>query len=276
MKENEAFVLQAIGLSEGGYVNNEKDPGGPTDRGITQRTFDAYNDRTGQPRRPVKGISKELADAIIAEGYLRPIRFNDLPAGLDYAVADFAVNSGVKRAVVELQFALDMPADQIDGAIGDKTLAAIRNYLQVSSAPVLIEAYCERRMSYLKGLKTFKTFGDGWTTRVEGKRIGVQEDDIGVVDRAIKIARASGRGETISTAAVPLPRVAASGKAIDVSRATTTIVGKVLADPAILIPAVGTIAAPAIGGSGPISWALAGVILLGALYALTRALKRQA
>lgn len=58
MKQNQAVVLGWIGLSEGGYVNYPKDPGGATDRGITQRTYDAWNRLHGRPLRPVRGISK--------------------------------------------------------------------------------------------------------------------------------------------------------------------------------------------------------------------------
>jgi hypothetical protein len=40
--------------------------------------------------------------------YGKPIRFDDLPAGVDYAVLDFAINSGPSRAVTYLQKVLKM------------------------------------------------------------------------------------------------------------------------------------------------------------------------
>ena len=59
MKQNQAVVLDWIGLSEGGYVNHPKDPGGATDRGITQSTYDAWNRLHGRPLRPVREILRD-------------------------------------------------------------------------------------------------------------------------------------------------------------------------------------------------------------------------
>jgi lysozyme family protein len=76
-------------------------------------------------------------------------------------VFDFAVNSGVSRAAKYLQAVLGAAQD---GQIGAKTLAAI------TSPTNTINALCDRRMSFLRNLKTFLTFGKGWTRRVQGVR----------------------------------------------------------------------------------------------------------
>lgn len=266
MKENQRTVLAWIGLSEGGFVNHPKDPGGATDRGITQATFDAWNVQKRRPKRSVRGISKEEADAIIVSQYLDPVKFDQLPSGLDYAVADFAVNSGPRRAVVELQKLLKVAAD---GVVGSKTLAAIRGHAIAD----LIAAYGAARMVYLRGLKTWETFGKGWRIRVEGKVPGVQVNDIGVIDRATQLSRKAALAATIP-APVPLPEVAEAGKATDYDIAESTWWQKAMADPASWIPAAGAIITPALSGSGPIQWAVAGVIVLGTFYAVTRALRR--
>lgn len=198
MKRNETRVQAWIGLSEGGYVNNPRDPGGPTDRGITQKTFDAWNHRLGLPSRPVKGISKATAEAIIAAQYLAPIRFDDLPSGLDYALADYSVNSGPAQAARTLQRILGVEPDGVIGAI---TLDAIKG----RNVEALIVALCEARMRFLRGLKTWRTFGRGWAARVMGAEEGFQEADVGVIDRAVMLAR--------DTASIPAPTVAAPAKA---------------------------------------------------------------
>jgi len=200
MRENLNAVLHMIGLSEGGYVNHPRDPGGATDRGITQRTFDAWNARNGIAPRPVKGISKATADAIVVAQYLTPIRFDDLPSGLDYAMADYAVNSGPSRAVKELQRILGVG---IDGIMGAQTLAAIQEH----KTEKLIEDLCFARMSFLQRLPTWPTFGKGWKRRVMGNREGAQIDDIGVIDRATRLAHSSKEWQQI-----PQPKPAA-GKA---------------------------------------------------------------
>lgn len=268
MKQNQEAVLGWIGLSEGGYVNHPKDPGGATDRGITQSTYDAWNQRRGVEKRSVRGISKEEADQIIVSQYFVPVRFDQLPPGLDYAVADFAVNSGPRRAVLELQKLL--PGIARDGVMGNKTLAAI----EATNLQYLIEAYCDARMAYLRGLKTWDTFGKGWTRRVVGNVPGIQTSDIGVIDRASKLA-ASG---AVAVSEIPAPRPPRedlpTGKATDSDIAESTWWQKAMQDPASWIPAAGAIATPMLSGTGPIQWAFAAVIVLGAVYAVTRALRR--
>lgn len=197
MRANFATVMGWIGLSEGGYVNHPSDPGGPTDRGITQRTFDAWNKRNGYPLRPVKGIAKETAETILAAQYFAPIRFDDLPSGLDYAMADFAVNSGVAKAAKTLQKILRVTQD---GIVGEHTLAALIG----EDVQEIIVKLCQARMSFLRRLSTWTTFGKGWKARVMGRVDGAQADDIGVIDRAVRLARGAER--------IPAPTVTAPGK----------------------------------------------------------------
>ena len=43
------FVLQW----EGGYVNHPNDPGGATNKGVTQKVYDAWRAKNGLPAREV-------------------------------------------------------------------------------------------------------------------------------------------------------------------------------------------------------------------------------
>lgn len=198
MKQNEQVVLEWTGLSEGGYVNHKNDPGGPTDRGITQATYNAWNKLKGRQPKSVKGISKTEADEIYVSQYFAPIRFNDLPSGLDYAVADFSINSGPSRATKELQRILGVKQD---GVIGLKTLAAIKS----TNLQILIVTYCERRLAFMQSLKIWPTFKNGWTTRVMGKIKGQQDTDIGVIDRAVRLSKGN--------VYIPAPTSVGGGKA---------------------------------------------------------------
>lgn len=183
MKHNFDAAMRWIGLSEGGYVNHPDDPGGATDRGITQRTFDAWNHAKGLPQKPVKGISKATAEQILAEQYFAPVWFDKLPDGLDYAMADYSVNSGPARAVKELQRILGV---SVDGVMGNETFGAVMDH----DADRLIEALCRARMDFMRDLAHWPTFKVGWTRRVMGETEGIQAGDIGVIDRAIKLADA--------------------------------------------------------------------------------------
>jgi lysozyme family protein len=52
----------------------------------------------------------------------------------------------------------------VDGGFGPRTLSAVR---EAEKDPQrLIELYCAKRLEFLQALKTFETFGKGWSRRV--------------------------------------------------------------------------------------------------------------
>lgn len=148
---------------EGGFSNHRDDPGGATNFGVTQATFDAWLKRQGKPARSVRTITDTEVAAIYKRQYWDAISGDDLPSGLDYAVFDYAVNSGPGRAVKDLQRVLGV---KVDGALGVNTLNAIRG----KSVARLIADLCDTRMRFLKSLKHWSTFGKGWTRRVNDVR----------------------------------------------------------------------------------------------------------
>jgi lysozyme family protein len=54
-----------------------------------------------------------------------------------------------------------------DGAIGPATLRAVNAYVQIEGIESAIETYQNNRQGYYEKLKTFETFGRGWTRRVK-------------------------------------------------------------------------------------------------------------
>jgi lysozyme family protein len=82
-------------------------------------------------------------------------------AGVDYCVFDVAVNSGPGRAVKFLQSCVGVTAD---GGFGPATLAAVEKSEEDPAR--LIELYSAKRLEFLQSLKTFETFGKGWSRRV--------------------------------------------------------------------------------------------------------------
>src|SRR5690349_19262882 len=84
---------------EGGYVNHPKDPGGATNFGVTQKVYDAFRKYHGLKTQSVKLIATSEVSDIYNRNYWKLCRADSLPCGLDYAVFDFDVNSGVSRAV---------------------------------------------------------------------------------------------------------------------------------------------------------------------------------
>lgn len=149
---------------EGGYVNHPADPGGATNKGVRQKTYDGWRDRQGLPRQSVRNIADDEVQAIYRRDYWDAVRGDDLPAGVDYAVFDFAVNSGINRASRYLQDVVRVAAD---GRIGPATLAAVK----AMEARDVVNRLCDARMAFLRGLNTFPTFGKGWTARVDEVRV---------------------------------------------------------------------------------------------------------
>jgi lysozyme family protein len=179
--------LSLVLAHEGGYVNHPLDPGGPTNKGITQRVYDAYCDYLRLKKQSVANIKDSEVSDIYNKQYWKPIKGDSLPCGLDYAVFDFGVNSGIARAVKYLQLAVGFRGNDVDGILGLMTLSAVDK--QYNENPDLfIAQYCANRVAFLKSLSTFPTFGKGWLRRVVGRKAGAQADDDGVLDMATKMA----------------------------------------------------------------------------------------
>ena len=93
---------------EGGYVDHPEDPGGRTNRGITQKVYEKYLDRP-VTEKEMKELPLEHAQAIYKKNYWDKVCGDDLPDGLDFSVFDWAVNSGPSRAAKVLFLTLSAP-----------------------------------------------------------------------------------------------------------------------------------------------------------------------
>ncbi|WP_316214877.1 glycoside hydrolase family 108 protein [Bradyrhizobium sp. SZCCHNR2035] len=152
--------LRRVLGSEGRYSNHPADPGGATMWGITQRDYDAYRRLKGQPPRDVRLITIAERNEIYRKKYWNGARCDELPDGVDYCVFDGAVNSGVAQSVKWLQRALGV---KDDGDIGDHTLLAAHG----ADPHEVIASICRQRRAFMRKLKTFPTFGNGWIRRVD-------------------------------------------------------------------------------------------------------------
>ena len=158
-----AFVLRA----EGGYVNDPLDHGGATNQGITQRTFDDWQESNGLPLQSVRLISAEEVAAIYRNHYWRRILGDDLPPRIDLMVFDTAVQHGVSRAAKWLQSVVMSP---VDGVVGPKTLYAVNDYVMRNRIKVLIDDYMDLRNAFYAGIvtrdPTQARFRKGWSRRM--------------------------------------------------------------------------------------------------------------
>ena len=126
---------------EGGYVNDVNDPGGVTKYGISQRSF---------PDLDIKNLTLEEAKEIYRVKYWEAINGDARPFHEAVAIFDFAVNSGVHRA-------LDMWAEAED-----------------------VDDYLAARIDFLTSLMSFHLFGRGWIRRVNdlAKLVGEEQRNL--------------------------------------------------------------------------------------------------
>ncbi len=160
-------ALNRLLRDEGGYTNHPDDPGGPTNWGITLADARLYW-KSDADAPDVKAMPETVARKIYREHYWKVLRCDELSAGVDYTVFDYGVNSGVRRAGKVLRRILALP-DQTS-AVTDDVIAKAT----ITDAEKLVAAICTERLAFLKNLKTFPTFGRGWTRRVLGVQAAAQ------------------------------------------------------------------------------------------------------
>jgi lysozyme family protein len=160
MKDNFDKCFELMLKHEGGYVHHEKDPGGRTNLGVTQRVWEEW---MGRPvsEKEMRALTPTMVKPLYKRKYWDAVRADDLVAGVDYCVFDVAVNSGPGRAIKFLQSCVGTTPD---GGFGPRTLAAVK--IAEKDPARLIEQYCARRLEFLQSLRTFETFGRGWSRRV--------------------------------------------------------------------------------------------------------------
>lgn len=154
---NEA--LRRLLIHEGGYTNHPSDPGGPTNFGITIHDYRKYV-KPGATAADVRAMKIEEARRIYRAKYWDAQCCDELPAGVDYAVFDYGVNSGIGRSGKVLRRCLRLPDNTsvVTGAV----IAAARH----ADPKALAAAICDERLRFLKSLRTWGVFGKGWGRRV--------------------------------------------------------------------------------------------------------------
>jgi lysozyme family protein len=161
MQSNFETCLAKLLVHEGNFVNHPKDPGGMTNLGVTIKVWEEW---VGHPvsEKEMRNLTPLMVGPLYKRKYWDACHADELISGLDYCVFDAAVNSGVGRAVKLLQSCVGATPD---GGYGSITNALVKKAEQEPAK--LIEAYCAKRLEFLQSLRTFETFGKGWTRRVE-------------------------------------------------------------------------------------------------------------
>ena len=168
-------IIEGIIKAEGGYVNHPNDKGGPTNWGITQAVARAHG-YTGD----MKNLPRQTAIDIYKQDYWFGPRFDQIAQVSPHVaeeLADTGVNMGPSFQSKQLQRWLNAFSQQnklypdlaVDGAIGNRTVVALRAFLQARGSEgerVLLKALnasqAVRYLELTEARKANQDFVYGW------------------------------------------------------------------------------------------------------------------
>jgi len=158
---NFTVCLHEVLHMEGGFSNDPRDPGGPTNFGITRAELADVR------RVPVNAIDEDMmkaltldeASGIYQSRYWNVLRCEDVPLGVDLMLFHFGVNAGNAASANVLQTAV---ATRCDGIVGRQTVTATCR----TDAAKLIDDLAQAQIECYKTFKNFDTYGTGWINRV--------------------------------------------------------------------------------------------------------------
>lgn len=143
-------AFQFVILQEGGYVNDNRDPGLETKYGISKRSYPAVD---------IKALTLEQAQAIYQRDYWQAASCERMPPKIAIAVFDAAVHHGPKTAIKLLQRALRVADDGEYGRITHSTL-------QSRDTNDTLELLLAQRAIYLTTCPAWPTYKLGWLKRL--------------------------------------------------------------------------------------------------------------
>lgn len=194
MHENFDRALGYVLAHEGGYTNHPSDPGGPTNWGITLADARRYW-KSDASAADVRAMPLPVAQVIYRARYWDALRCDELPSGVDYALFDYGVNSGVGRAIRVLRQLVR--SERSGTKLSDVEIADIAR----ANPRALVVAMCAERRAFLRRLKTWPVFGRGWARRVND----VEKNAIAMIDGGGRKSRPHRSAETVSKRLPPTP-----------------------------------------------------------------------
>lgn len=133
MPENTDFnkAIDFVLSSEGGYVNDPRDPGGETNFGISKRAF---------PNLDIKNLTRDQAKKIYFDKYWIKSGCDKLSWPLNLVVMDTAVNCGVERAKEMLQ-EVSSENQTVKDMAKDMVFRRLNHYLKIYKANKALKVY---------------------------------------------------------------------------------------------------------------------------------------
>lgn len=172
MKVDRPQATRLLLASEGPELNiGGSEPGGASRYGISVDALTTYNAMHRQPRATIQDIrdmTEGLAGKIYNEEFSDAIRFDDLPAGVDYLMLNNIANLGVHGGV---QLAQAVLGDwKSAGSMDDATIAAMKAIDPATLIRMLGAAWIAKKHespNWYPSHVTATGYGHGWTARYQ-------------------------------------------------------------------------------------------------------------
>lgn len=167
-----ATIIGLVVATEGGYVNNPKDPGGATNHGITEQVA-----RQHGYQGHMKDLTQDAAKSIYYDDYIvKPgyAPFIEIQPAVAYKLTDIGVNTGPGRGSRWFQQSLnalnrggkDYPQLTVDGKVGPGTTRAYQSLEKVrgkiKACELTIKLLDSYQAQHYVSLTNLKTFTVGW------------------------------------------------------------------------------------------------------------------
>lgn len=176
-------ALPFILAKEGGYVNHPNDKGGPTNKGIIQREYDAYRREKNLPEQSVQFITDVEVSDIYRNKYWNAGNCPKLPRRLAIVHFDTCINCGVRQAGKFLQRAIKCSV--VDGIVGGKTIFTLNTLLKTMSEIDIMHSYLNQRSEFYYELvekdPSQRVFIKGWQNRLHSLAKFIQIEDTPIV-----------------------------------------------------------------------------------------------
>lgn len=155
-------------VHEGGYAERDSEPGGAVNMGVSFLTFQDWwkkQKRDGSPTfADLRAMTREEAEEIFFHLFFKPVEFDVLPPGVDYAFVDFAVNSGVGGAIRAIKRHVKWPNQS--SKMDAKFLWLFKGRPQDE----VIDLICDARLRLSQSSKNWERFKGNWTRRIDTVR----------------------------------------------------------------------------------------------------------
>lgn len=114
---------------EGGLKNWTESRGGLTNKGITQKEYDAFRLSQNQPLQSVAKIAGEEVRQILHRNYWARLNAENLPPMVSKIIASYGLLRGAEEAATELQKLIkkSVPSQPLTGNIYDKTVQNVKS-----------------------------------------------------------------------------------------------------------------------------------------------------